>query len=392
MKIYEYQAKEVLKSFGIPTPQGKVARSANSAKKAAEKIGKPVVVKAQVHAGGRGKAGGVKPAQTSDEAFEAAKQILGMRIKNLKVKRVLVEEAVNIAHEYYLSFTLDRKAKKTILMASSAGGVDIEEVAASTPEKLFKAHIDPAYGLFSFQLRNLARRLNLNPEQAKAFSELTKKLYEAYVSCDCTLAEINPLVLTSEGNFLAADAKMDLDENALFRHPDFVELREASEEDPIEVEAHKRRIPYVRLDGNIGILGNGAGLVMTTLDMVSREGGKPADFLDVGGGSNWEVVKNSLEIVLMDKKIKGLFINIFGGISRCDEVARGILEADKHLNIKVPVVIRLSGTNEEEGRALLTNSRFSSASSMEEGARKIVELAYVKAPLKLASHNISNED
>lgn len=374
MKIYEYQAKEILKSFGIPIPSGKAARSANAAQKVAAKIGKPVVVKAQVHAGGRGKAGGVKLAQTPEEAVEVAKGILGMRIKDLKVKRLLVEEAVAIAHEYYLSFTLDRKAKKTVMIASAAGGVDIEEVAALTPEKIFKAHIHPAYGLMDFQVRNACQHLGLDSEKAKKLSEIMKKLYQSYVQSDCTLAEINPLVLTAEQTFLAADAKMDLDENALYRHPDFLPLREASEEDPIEVEAHKRRIPYVHLNGNVGILGNGAGLVMTTLDMVSREGGKPANFLDVGGGSNWEVVKSSLEIVLMDKKVKGLFINIFGGISRCDEVARGILEADKHLNLKIPVVIRLTGTNEEEGRALLAGSRFTPAKSMEDGARKIVEL------------------
>jgi succinyl-CoA synthetase beta subunit len=379
MKIYEYQAKEILSKFDIQTPRGKKAKNPNTAKKIAEKLGGKVVVKAQVHAGGRGKAGGVKLAGTPEEAFEFAKQILGMRIGGLKVKQVLVEEALDIAHEYYLSFALDRSAKRVIGMASAQGGVDIEEVASHSPEKIFKFHVDPAFGLFSFQLRNMAHALHLEGEKVKAFKDLAEKLYKTFVSCDCTLAEINPLVFTKSGAFVAADAKMDIDENALFRHPDFEALREASEEDPLEIEAHKKRIPYVRLDGDIGILGNGAGLVMTTLDMVSREGGKPANFLDVGGGSNWEVVKNSLELVLKDKKVKGVFINIFGGISRCDEVARGILEADKHLNIQVPMVIRLSGTNEEEGRALLAQSRFVSAETMEEGAKKIVELVHEKS-------------
>jgi len=376
MKIYEYQAKEILAEFGLPVPEGKVAKSANTAQKVAQKLGKRVVVKAQVHAGGRGKAGGIKLADTPEQALEVANQIIGMKIKDLKVKRLLVEEAINISKEYYLSFTLDRKAKKTVLIASSEGGVEIEEVAETHPDKIIKIHIDPFLGLQGFQLRNLCQALHLEGDIAKQFSEVVKKLYRVYTECDCTLAEINPLVLTGEAQWLAADAKMDLDENALFRHPEFIPLREASETDPIEVEAHKRHIPYVHLDGNVGILGNGAGLVMTTLDMVSREGGKPSNFLDVGGGSNWETVKSSLEVVLMDKKVKGLFINIFGGISRCDEVAKGILEADKHMNLKIPVVIRLSGTNEEEGRALLAGSRFASAESMEEGAKKIVELIH----------------
>lgn len=375
MNIYEYQAKHILKEYGVPVPFGKAVKTASAAGKFAGKMGKRVVVKAQVHAGGRGKAGGIKLAGSPEEVLEAAKNILGMRIKELKVKQVLVEEALDIAHEFYLSFLLDRSTKKTVCIVSREGGVDIEEVAATHPEKIYKFAVDSACGLMDYQIRNASEKLNLHGDEAKAFAEILQKLYDTYLSCDCMLTEINPLVLTAEGKFLAADAKMSLDENALFRHPDFVALRESSEDDPIEVEAHKKHIPYVRLKGNIGILGNGAGLVMTTLDMVSREGGAPANFLDVGGGSNWEVVKNSLETVLMDKKIKGIFINIFGGISRCDEVAKGILEADKQLNIKVPVVIRLSGTNEEEGRALLLESRFASASSMEEGARKIVELA-----------------
>ncbi len=374
MKIYEYQAKEILRKSGIRIPIGKMAKTAKSAAKVAEKLNKKVVVKAQVHSGGRGKAGGIKLAENPQASQDTAAQILQMRIGGLKVKSVLVEEALNISHEYYLSFALDRHAGKTIVMASAEGGVEIEEVAAHSPGKIYKFHLDPAYGLMDFQMRRTCEKLGLEHRMAKEFSEFMKRLYRTYTENDCVLAEINPLVLTAEGNFLAADAKMDLDENALFRHPDFLELREASEDDPIEVEAHKKKIPYVRLEGSIGILGNGAGLVMTTLDMVSREGGKPANFLDVGGGSNWETVKNSLEIVLSDKKVKGVFINIFGGISRCDEVAKGILEADKALNIKIPVVIRLSGTNEEEGRALLAASRFASASTMEDGAKKIVEL------------------
>jgi len=375
MKIHEYQAKEIFAKYGVPIPQGRVANTPEEAATIAAEIGKPVVVKAQVHVGGRGKAGGIKLAKTADEAREMASQILGMDIKGLKVEQVLVEAAADIKEEYYLGITTDRAARRNIVMVSAAGGMDIEEVAATDPDKIAKLHLDPAIGLQDFQIRQLAYNSKLPPVAAKGIGSFLKALYKVYSDYDCSLAEINPLILTGDGQLIAADAKFDMDDNALFRHKDMAQYQEAQEEDPIEAEAHKRGLTYVRLEGDIGIIGNGAGLVMCTLDVVQREGGKPANFLDIGGGAKAEVVRTAVDTVLLDKNVKGIFFNIFGGITRGDEVAKGLLEAISTLDIKVPIVVRLTGTRAAEGLALLEGSPLTPAATMQEGAQKIVALA-----------------
>ena len=375
MKIHEYQAKEIFAKYGVPIPQGRVANTPEEAATIAAEIGKPVVVKAQVHVGGRGKAGGIKLAKTADEAREMASQILGMDIKGLKVEQVLVEAAADIKEEYYLGITTDRAARRNIVMVSAAGGMDIEEVAATEPEKIAKLHLDPAIGLQDFQIRQLAYNSKLPAVAAKGIGPFLKALYKVYSDYDCSLAEINPLILTGDGELIAADAKFDMDDNALFRHKDMAQYQEAQEEDPIEAEAHKRGLTYVRLEGDIGIIGNGAGLVMCTLDVVQREGGKPANFLDIGGGAKAEVVRTAVDTVLLDKNVKGIFFNIFGGITRGDEVAKGLLEAIGTLDIKVPIVVRLTGTRAAEGLALLEGSPLTPAATMQEGAQKIVALA-----------------
>lgn len=375
MKIHEYQAKEIFAKYGVPIPPGKVARTAAEVESIAQALDRPVVVKAQVHAGGRGKAGGIKLASTPDEARKAAEQILGMSIKGLKVEEVLVEAAADIKEEYYIGITTDRAARRNIVMVSAAGGIDIEEVAASTPEKIARLHLDPAMGLQDFQIRQLAYNAKLPVVAAKGIAPFLKALYKVYAEFDCSLAEINPLVLTRESTLLAADAKIDMDDNALFRHADLAQFQEAQEDDPLEAEAHRRGLTYVRLDGDIGIIGNGAGLVMTTLDVVQREGGQPANFLDIGGGAKAEIVRSAVDTVLLDKNVKGIFFNIFGGITRGDEVAKGLLEAMSTLDIKVPIVVRLTGTRSQEGLALLEGSALIPAATMQEGARKIVALA-----------------
>ncbi|NCO36422.1 MAG: succinate--CoA ligase subunit beta [Armatimonadetes bacterium CG2_30_59_28] len=374
MKIHEYQAKQILAKYQVPIPQGDIAATPEEAAAIAGKLGKRVVVKAQVHVGGRGKAGGVKLADTPDEAQAAASQILGMDIKGLTVEKVLVEEAADIAEEYYLGITIDRAARRNVVMVSAVGGVDIEEVAATTPEKIAKVHLDPAIGMMDFHTRILAIEAGLNPAAIRPASGFLKALYRAYMDVDASLAEINPLVLTAGGNLIATDAKINIDDNALFRQTKLAELREEQEEDPIEAEAHRKGLIYVRLDGNIGILGNGAGLVMTTLDVVQREGGRPANFLDVGGGAKAELVRSALETVLLDTNVKGVLFNIFGGITRCDEVAKGILDATAAMDINVPIVIRLTGTREREGQQLLQGTHLIPAASMQEAAQKIVEL------------------
>ena len=375
MKIHEYQAKEIFAKYGVPIPEGRVASTPDEAATIAQEIGKPVVVKAQVHAGGRGKAGGIKLAKTPEEAREMASQILGMDIKGLKVEQVLVEVAADIKDEYYLGITTDRAARRNIVMVSAAGGMDIEEVAATEPEKIAKLHLDPAIGLQDFQIRQLAYNSKLPPAAAKGIGPFLKALYKVYADYDCSLAEINPLILTGDGQLIAADAKFDMDDNALFRHKEMAKYQEAQEEDPIEAEAHKRGLTYVRLDGDIGIIGNGAGLVMTTLDVVQREGGRPANFLDIGGGAKAEVVRTAVDTVLLDKNVKGIFFNIFGGITRGDEVAKGLIEAMETLDIKVPIVVRLTGTRAKEGLELLEGSALTPAATMQEGAQKIVALA-----------------
>jgi succinyl-CoA synthetase beta subunit len=374
MKIHEYQAKQIFAKYQIPIPEGEVAVSVSEVINIAKKIKGPVVVKAQVHVGGRGKAGGIKIAKDIASAGDIASQILGMKIKGLTVEKVLVEAAIDIGKEYYLGITIDREAQKNIVMMSSAGGVDIEEVATTTPEKIAKLHIDPFLGLREYQIRELCQIAEIDKSLISTVNQFLRKLYTLYINYDASLAEINPLVVTKQGTIIAADAKINLDDNAIYRHPEFEVYKEESEEDAIEAEAHRRNIQYVRLDGDIGILGNGAGLVMGTLDEVKRAGGNPADFLDIGGGAKSDLVKNALEIVLMDKKIKGILFNVFGGITRCDEVAKGIIEATKIMQIKVPIVVRLTGTNEREGLAILQNTNLIPASSMQEAAQKIVEL------------------
>ena len=376
MKIHEYQAKEIFARYGVPIPAGEVAETPAQARAIAQELGKRVVVKSQVLVGGRGKAGGIKLAATPEEAEQAASQILGMDIKGLTVEKVLVEEACQIAQEYYLGITLDRAAQKNVLMVSAAGGIDIEEVAASTPEKIARIWIDPSLGLCEFQMREALFAAGIERSAVNGATKFLAALYKTYVDIDCSLAEINPLVLTDAGTLIAADGKINIDDNALFRHPELAQYAEQGEDDPIEAEAHRRGLQYVRLDGDIGIIGNGAGLVMGTLDEVKDAGGNPANFLDIGGGAKAEVVADALDLVLSDPNVRGVLFNIFGGITRGDEVARGIIEGTKRLDIRVPIVVRLTGTNEAEGREMLKTTSLVPAETMQEAAAKIVELAY----------------
>ncbi len=375
MKIHEYQAKLVLAQVGVPTPKGEMAESPDDVARIAGELGSRVVVKAQVHVGGRGKAGGIKLASTPDEAREVAGQILGMDLKGLTVKKVLVEQAIAIDLEYYLGMIFDRDARRVVLMVSKEGGMEIEEVAERDPKAIAKAWIDPAIGLADYQVRDLIFDAGLSRAHVKEITFFIKKLYEAFMTSDATLAEINPLVITKDGQVIAADCKMDIDDNALFRQKALAAWQESEADSAIEDEARNRGLTYVHLDGDIGIIGNGAGLVMTTLDAVGREGGKAANFLDIGGGAKAAVVKNALEVVMMENP-KGVLINIFGGITRCDEVAKGVLEACGQLDIQVPIVVRLSGTAEAEGRALLQGTSLIPAATMQEAASKVVELAY----------------
>ncbi|MBI3945735.1 MAG: ADP-forming succinate--CoA ligase subunit beta [Armatimonadetes bacterium] len=375
MKIHEHQAKQILARYGVPVPPGEAVADPIAAADVARRLGGPVVVKAQVHVGGRGKAGGVKLAPTPEDAARAAEQILGMEIKGLVVRKVLVEAAADIAEEYYLGITMDRAARRNVVMVSAAGGMDIEEVAATAPEKIARVWIHPGIGLADFQIRQACYEAGLNREALPAAMRLLRSLYQAYVAVDAGLAEINPLALTRGGEVIAADAKIDVDDNALYRHPDIAEYKEESEEDPMEAEAHRRGLQYVRLEGDIGVIGNGAGLVMSTLDEVKRAGGAPANFLDIGGGAKADLVANALEAVLLNPRVKGVLFNVFGGITRCDEVAKGILEATGRLDVRVPIVVRLTGTNERDGRALLQGTALVPAETMEEAARKIVSLS-----------------
>jgi len=375
MVIHEYQAKEIFRKAGMTLPNGEVASTHEEAAEIARRIGKKVAVKAQVLTGGRGKAGGIKLADHPDDARARASEIIGMKIKGLTVEKVLVEEAIDIDREFYLGIVLDRSNNSHLLMFSPVGGVDIEEVAEKTPDQIYKYQIHPLLGLQSWQVRDLAHRIEgIGDETRKAIVKLVSELWEVYKKYDCTLAEVNPLAVLKDGRVVAADAKFNVDDNALYRQPDLVALQDFAEEDPLEAEARAKGLAYVHLEGDVGIIGNGAGLVMTTLDMVSREGGRPANFLDVGGGASATVVRKSLEMVLADKNVKGVLFNIFGGITRGDEVAKGVLEATDSMDIKVPIVIRLSGTRAEEGRALLTGSRLEPAETMTEGAQKIVAL------------------
>ncbi|HDS29519.1 MAG TPA: ADP-forming succinate--CoA ligase subunit beta, partial [Firmicutes bacterium] len=367
--------------YKLPVPDFGVANSPDEAEKLAGELGCPVVVKAQVLVGGRGKAGGVKLADTPQEAREKAEKILALTIKGLPVEKVMVAKAVDIEREYYVGITLDRDRKQHVVIASPAGGVDIEQVAEETPEKIGKLWIDPIYGLHPYEIRKMLFGIGFERNVAPTAATIIQKLYKCTLDKDCSLVEVNPLVLSPDGKIWAIDAKINFDDNGLFRHPELLALKESEDTDPIEREAHSRGLTYVRLeDGNVGIIGNGAGLVMATMDEVKRAGkgiANPANFLDIGGGAKADVVKNSLEVVLMDPNVKAVLINVFGGITRCDEVAKGLLEAIQGIELKVPVTIRLAGTNEVEGRELLKDSPLVAVESLEQAAEKIV--AWVSA-------------
>jgi len=384
MNIHEYQAKAVLSRYGVAVPKGKVADTPQEAEDIAKEFGTAVVVKAQIHAGGRGKGGGVKFAKTHDEAREYAKQIIGMNLvthqtgpQGKKVKRVLVEQAGKIKRELYLGMVIDRAVSRVVMMESTEGGMEIETVAAKTPEKILKEWVDPAVGLLPFQARKLAFGLGIPAELTGKAVKFMTALYSAFVDTDCSLAEINPLVLTEDGDIVALDAKMNFDGNGLFRHKDIQALRDFDEEDPTETEASKFDLTYISLDGNIGCMVNGAGLAMATMDMIKHCGGNPANFLDVGGGANAEQVTNAFRLILSDPKVKAILVNIFGGIMRCDVIAEGVVAAAKTLGLSVPLVVRLEGTNVEKGKEILAASKLNiiSATDMADAAKKVVAAA-----------------
>ena len=384
MKIHEYQAKALLARFAVPVPRGEVAHTVDEAEAAAKKIGGSVVVKAQIHAGGRGKGGGVKVAKDAADARVIADKILGMTLvthqtgpEGRVVKCLLIEETLPIEKELYLGIVLDRATGKNTFMASADGGMEIEEVAAKTPERILKETIEPGIGLLPFQARKLAFGIGIpGPVAGKAAAAMIA-LAKATESLDASLAEINPFILTKDGNVVALDAKINLDDNALFRHKDLVELRDLNEEDPLEVEASKHGLNYIKLDGNVACMVNGAGLAMATMDIIKYAGGSPANFLDVGGGANAEQIKNAFRILLSDAAVKAVFINIFGGILRCDTLATGVVAAARELTVKLPIVVRMEGTNVEQGRQILKDSgfNFTVADGMLDGAQKVVKLA-----------------
>ncbi len=378
MDLFEYQGKSLFASLGVPVPDGRVATTPAEARTAAEQLGGKVVVKAQVQVGGRGKAGGIKLADGPDDAEARAAEILGMDIKGHTVHRVWVEQASDIAAEYYASFTLDRSAKQHLAMVSAEGGVDIETVAEATPEKVVKLHIDPVVGLTEWQARELVYRADLDRTAARKLTAILLKLYEAFVKLDCDLVEVNPLIVTGDGDAVALDAKVTTDDNALYRHPDFAEFREAFVLDPIEKMAKDRGLQFIKLDGSVGIMANGAGLAMSTLDVVDLVGGAPANFLDVGGGARAETITDALEVLTRDEAVRAVLINIFGGIVRCDLVAEGIVAAMEKLELPWPLVVRLDGTNAEEARAILDEHAGDGVipvATMRQGAEKAVELA-----------------
>ncbi len=385
MKIHEYQAKAILREFGVPVPAGEMAEAPAAARAIAQRLGGRVVVKAQIHAGGRGKGGGIKLADDPVGAEAAARAILRMRLKTpqtppegIDVKRVLVEEASQIRQELYLSVTLDRAKAMPVVMASEAGGMEIEEVAAKSPEKILREWADPALGLQGFQARALAFGLGLSGDLFKAAVAAILNLYQCFLAKDCSLVEINPLVVTADGRLLALDAKLNFDDNALFRHKEIVALRDLNEETPLEVEASKYSLNYVKLDGNVGCMVNGAGLAMATMDIIKLAGGEPANFLDVGGGASPEQIENAFRILISHSKVKAVLINIFGGILRCDRLAEGVIAAVRKLDVKIPVVIRMEGTNVELGRKMLAESglNFTNADGMGDAAQKAVRLAH----------------
>lgn len=384
MKIHEYQSKQILGQYGVNIPKGDVADSPEKAREIAQNLGSKVVLKAQVHAGGRGKGGGIKLADTPKEAESLAQKMIGMTLvtpqtgpEGKLVKRILVEEALDIDKELYLGIVVDRASEAPVIMASTEGGVEIEKVASETPELIFKEYINPAAGFLVFQARKLGFKLGLSGNTLKQAVKFLTGLYKAFQATDASLAEINPLLVTKRGEVLALDAKMNFDDNALDRHPKIKEMRDLDEEEPLEVEASKFNLNYIKLDGNVGCMVNGAGLAMATMDIIMHAGGMPANFLDVGGGASEEAVKNAFRILVSDKSVKAALVNIFGGIVRCDLIARGIVKAAKEVDFKLPLVMRLEGTNVEEGKKILEESglEFYSASSMKEAAEKVVPLA-----------------
>lgn len=372
MKLQEYMGKELLRQVGVPVPAGGVATTPDEAAEVARKLGS-VAVKAQVLVGGRGKAGGIKLANTPEEAGDAASRILGMDLKGLKVEKVLVEQQVSIVHEYYAGITLDRAKQSYILMLSSMGGIEIEDVAASNPDAIIRTRIDPAYGLMPFQIRDAMFAAGFELSAFKDLQKIIAGLYQVLVEKDGFLVEVNPLAVTDDGRAIAADAKIDLDDSALFRHPELAALQRESIGDPLEQIASEKGFAYVRLDGDIGIIGNGAGLVMMTLDVVKQVGGNPANFLDIGGGARADVVRNAIDVLLRDENVKGIVINIFGGITRGDEVAKGLLQVAGERDIPVPIAIRLAGTREAEARALLEGSAFTPAADLVAATRSVLE-------------------
>ncbi len=385
MKIHEYQAKELFRKFNVPVPEGEVAFNPEEASAIAEKLGGfPVVIKAQIHAGGRGKGGGVKLAKSLDEAVTMADDIIGMTLvthqtgpEGRLVRKVLVEQGLNIINELYLSILPDRATAKNVIMASEAGGMDIEAVAEETPEKIIKVYIDPLLGIQAYHCREVAFGLNIPAAAMKQFQGLLRNLYALFVDYDCSLLEINPLVLTAEDNVIALDAKVDIDGNALYRHKDAAEYRDTDEEDPLEVEASKYNLNYINLGGgNVGNMVNGAGLAMATMDIIKLAGAEPANFLDVGGGADAEMVENGFKIILSDPNVKAILINIFGGIARCDVLATGVVQASEKMGLKVPVVIRMEGTNVEEGRKILADAGLNliSAVDIKDAAKKVAEI------------------
>jgi len=388
MNIHEHQAKEIFRKYGVPTPKGFVAFKPENAVKAAQQLGGDLdiwVVKAQIHAGGRGKAGGVKLARSTEEVGMYAKELLGKTLvthqtgpEGKKVHRIYIEEGAEIEKEFYLGMVLDRASEKPVMMASTEGGMEIEEVAAKTPEKIIKVEIDPAIGFQGFHGRKLAFGLGLPKDQVNKFISFAQALYHVYMDYDANLIEINPLIRTKDKKFVALDAKMGFDDNALYRQPEILAMRDLTEEEPTEIEAGKYGLSYIKLDGNVGCMVNGAGLAMATMDIIKHEGGQPANFLDVGGGASAETVAKGFEIILRDPNVKAIFVNIFGGIVRCDRVANGILEATKLTKVDVPVVVRLDGTNAEEASEILNNSGIEniiSANDLKDGAKKVVSAA-----------------
>jgi succinyl-CoA synthetase beta subunit len=378
MKIHEYQAKEMFAAVGIPVPQGKVATTPAEAQAIAEEYNRPVMVKAQVHVGGRGKAGGIKYAETPEAAKILASNIIGMDIKGLTVQKLLVTEAEDIISESYVGIILDRTSKKPVIMVSPAGGVDIEEVAAKTPEKIFKLYVDPVLGLKGFQARNLAYKLYRDIGQVRQAADIIMKLYKIFWDVDASLIEINPLITTPGGNVIALDAKLNVDDNGLYRQKQIAQMRDIEAEDPGEVEARNDGLSFIKLDGNIGCIVNGAGLAMATMDLVKRYGGDPANFLDIGGSSNPRKVVTAIRIILADQNVRAILINIFGGITRCDDVANGIVTALKELSPSVPIVVRLTGTNEKKAMKILKSVKLPAGKTLDEVVKKTIELAGVE--------------